>query len=132
MRATALPSTRTATGDSSTVRLRLLIGLNAMVGSPMPHNPQRTYLIAFWSRSKQSSQICEGAPNGSDQSLNSRIVGKPYLTGLCQGCPFLSGVPQSRLGRVSKDGCFESDDLMSWHVRPGLCRDVVPLDHESF
>ena len=64
-----------------------------------------------------------------------RMVGKPYLTGLCQGCPFLSGVgfrPQSRLGRVSKDRSFESDDLMFWDVRPGLCRDVVPLAHESF
>src|SRR6202165_1483004 len=64
-----------------------------------------------------------------------RFVGKPYLTGLCQGCPFLSGVgfrPQSRLGRVSKDRSFESDDLMSWDVRPGLFRDVVPLAHESF
>jgi hypothetical protein len=40
--------------------------------------------------------------------------------------------PQSRLGRVSKDGSFESDDLMFWDVRPGLCRDVVPLAHESF
>src|SRR4029077_13245033 len=75
MRATALPSTRTATGDSNTVRLRLLICLNAKVGSPMPHSPQRTYLIAFWSRLKQSSQIAS-APNGSDQSLNSGIVGK--------------------------------------------------------
>jgi hypothetical protein len=58
-----------------------------------------------------------------------------YLTGLCQGCPFLSGVefrPQSRLGRVSKDGSFESDDPMFWDVRPGLCRDVVPLAHQSF
>jgi hypothetical protein len=32
---------------------------------------------------------------------NFRIVGKPYLTGLCQGCPFLSGVgfrPNQGLG----------------------------------
>jgi len=49
------------------------------------------------------------------QTGSGRIAGKPYLTGLCQGCPFLSGVgfrPQSRLGRVSKDRSFESDDLM--------------------
>ena len=63
------------------------------------------------------------------------FVGKRYLTGLRQGCPFLSEVgfrPQSRLGRVSRDRSFESDDLMFWDVRPGLCRDVVPLAHESF
>src|SRR6267143_1202657 len=75
-------------------------------------------------------------PSPRDRSSqNWRIVGEPYLTGLCQGCPFLSGVefrPQSRLGKVSKARSFESDDLMFWDVRPGLFRDVVPLAHESF
>src|ERR1700719_2594516 len=63
-------------------------------------------------------------------TIDLQTAGKPFLTGLCQGCPFLSGVgfrPQSRLGRVSKDRSVESDDLMSWDVRPGLFRDVVPL-----
>ena len=34
-------------------------------------------------------------------------VGKPYLTGLCQGCPFLSGVefrPDHGLGELAKMG----------------------------
>jgi hypothetical protein len=76
-----------------------------------------------------------GARYSSAEYSTGRLVGKPYLSGLCQGCPFLSGVefrPQSRLGRVSKDGSFESDDLMFWEVRPGLCRDVVPLAQQSF
>ena len=64
-------------------------------------------------------------PDGR-QTLPYRIV---------SGLPFLSGVefrPKSRLGRVSKDGSLESDDLMFWDVRPGLCRDVVLLAHQSF
>ena len=43
----------------------------------------------------------------------------------------LSFAPNQGLG-VSKDASFESDDLMFWDARPGLCRDVVPLAHESF
>ena len=80
-----------------------------------------------------------------EQRDDPQLRGKPVVvawrgdrsdpTGLFQRCPFLSGVEvrsQLRVGRVSKDGSFESDDLMSWDVRPGLCRDVVPLAHESF
>ena len=83
----------------------------------------------------QAPLLAGNVPAGSEKLGSGRVVGKPYLTGLCQGCPFLSGVgfrPQSRLGRVSKDRSFESDDLMSWDVRHGLFRDVVPLAHESF
>jgi hypothetical protein len=43
----------------------------------------------------------------------------------------LGFAPNQRLGE-SKDRSFESDDLMFWDVRPGLCRDVVPLAHQSF
>ncbi len=53
----------------------------------------------------------------------------------CLRVALLSGVefrPQSRLGRVRKDGSLESDDLMFWDVPAGLCRDVVPLAHEPF
>jgi len=46
-----------------------------MVGSLKPHSPQRTYSYSFLVEVEAIQPDCEGARNGSEQSLNSRIVG---------------------------------------------------------
>ena len=60
------------------------------------------------------------------QTLPYRIVsGLPVFIGSWVSPPIKAGESKQR-------SLLESDDIMFWDVRPGLCRDVVPLAHESF